>query len=93
MKMRAGFGIRAWLAAGLLVCSLWAIPQPAQAKPGVGAIMLILQNAAAVMTSAGRCVVFTYDQNGNRLTQTVSVPSGATPVWGSASYGCFAWQQ
>lgn len=35
----------------------------------------------------GVCVIYTYDANGNRLSETISVTAaGATGVW-----GCFNW--
>ena len=38
------------------------------------------------------CVLYAYDANGNRTTQTVSA-SGApgTPTWGTDVLGCFRW--
>jgi hypothetical protein len=37
----------------------------------------------------GVCVIYTYDPNGNRLSETVLVSAGGSPgVW-----GCFNWNQ
>lgn len=37
----------------------------------------------------GVCVIYAYDANGNRLSQTIRVGSGSgTGVW-----GCFIWDQ
>lgn len=37
----------------------------------------------------GVCILYTYDANGNRLSQTIMISgSGTTGVW-----GCFAWGQ
>lgn len=36
------------------------------------------------------CLGFTYDQNGNRLTQTTA-GFNASSVWGSSTYPCFVW--
>jgi YD repeat-containing protein len=40
----------------------------------------------------GLCVVYVYDENGNRTSQT-NTASGApqTPTWGTGSWGCFNW--
>jgi hypothetical protein len=38
------------------------------------------------------CVVYGYDANGNRTSQTITVSSGPeSPTWGSGSWGCFRW--
>lgn len=40
--------------------------------------------------SNGICVVYTYDENGNRTSQTNS--TGITIAqWGTGSWGCFNW--
>jgi len=75
----------------LMLTALLA-PAPAHARSNVGFVVAMLQNASAVMASASRCVFFTYDKNGNRLTQTTLSPPSSLPTWGSSSYGCFAWQ-
>jgi len=41
----------------------------------------------------GVCVIYTYDANGNRLSQTVNVNTGGTPTWGTGIWGCFHWTQ
>ena len=40
----------------------------------------------------GLCIIYTYDANGNRTSQT-NTASGApqTPTWGTGVWGCFAW--
>jgi YD repeat-containing protein len=38
----------------------------------------------------GLCVVYAYDQNGNRTSQTNSTGSGSS-TWGSGVWGCFTW--
>jgi YD repeat-containing protein len=40
----------------------------------------------------GICIVYAYDANGNRTSQTINV--GGTPTtstWGSGVWGCFNW--
>jgi hypothetical protein len=38
------------------------------------------------------CIVYTYDANGNRSSQTITVSGGAmTPTWGTGVWGCFKW--
>ena len=39
----------------------------------------------------GVCVIYTYDANGNRLSQTVDVNTGNAPTWGTGIWGCFQW--
>jgi YD repeat-containing protein len=38
----------------------------------------------------GTCLVYTYDANGNRTSQT-NTPATVTAVWGSGVFGCFSW--
>ncbi|WP_349963048.1 RHS repeat domain-containing protein [Rhizobium sp. ZPR3] len=38
------------------------------------------------------CVAYSYDANGNRLSQTSTSGAPATsPTWGSGTLGCFTW--
>ncbi len=38
------------------------------------------------------CIVYGYDANGNRLSQTnTSGGTPVSPVWGSGKWGCFFW--
>jgi YD repeat-containing protein len=40
----------------------------------------------------GVCVVYAYDVNGNRTSQTNTVGGTPTsPIWGSGTWGCFLW--
>lgn len=38
----------------------------------------------------GMCIVYVYDQNGNRTSQTNSTAS-ASANWGTGVWGCFVW--
>lgn len=42
----------------------------------------------------GTCIAYSYDANGNRLSQT-NTASGSpeSPTWGSGVWGCFIWTQ
>ena len=83
---------KARIATAFAVGTILLVPLPAFAKGGVETFVVILQNASVVMTSASRCITFTYDKNGNRQAQTTTAPPASSPTWGSSSYGCFAWQ-
>jgi hypothetical protein len=38
------------------------------------------------------CIVYTYDANGNRTSQSITTSGGAlSPVWGTGVWGCFVW--
>lgn len=41
----------------------------------------------------GTCVLYVYDANGNRTSQTVTSAGGVpeTPAWGTGTFGCFSW--
>ncbi len=38
----------------------------------------------------GTCLVYAYDANGNRTSQT-NTSATVTAVWGTGTYGCFSW--
>ncbi len=40
----------------------------------------------------GTCIVYAYDANGNRTSQTITLSSGPEmPTWGTGTWGCFNW--
>jgi YD repeat-containing protein len=40
----------------------------------------------------GACIVYSYDTNGNRTSQTITLSGApATPIWGTGAWGCFNW--
>ncbi|MBN9488402.1 MAG: RHS repeat protein [Alphaproteobacteria bacterium] len=40
----------------------------------------------------GMCVIYIYDANGNRTSQTNASTGGpVTPTWGTGTFGCFVW--
>lgn len=47
---------------------------------------------ATALYDNGVCVVYAYDQNGNRTSQT-NTNGGApgTATWGTGTWGCFSW--
>lgn len=51
-----------------------------------------LGRVASALYDTGVCVVYVYDANGNRISQTVNVGTGTSPYWGTAQWGCFLWQ-
>lgn len=54
----------------------------ASAQPAASSVATVSQNA---------CVSYTYDANGNRITQANSQVS-VSPAWGSVSFPCFVWK-
>ncbi|MBS0524380.1 MAG: hypothetical protein JSS04_12195 [Proteobacteria bacterium] len=41
----------------------------------------------------GTCILYIYDVNGNRTSQTIASPGSGpgTPTWGTGAFGCFYW--
>ena len=75
--------------ASIALCFLaLALPTSAQARGLLlfGPQLLILQ-----LGSGSHCIGFTYDANGNRTSQSVSVIGSGSTLWGSGTYGCFVW--
>jgi YD repeat-containing protein len=75
----------------LSIFSLCAFPCTAQANglvllgPQLGSSLLLLLN------SGSHCTLFTYDPNGNRISQTNSTVGSGVVVWGTDRYGCTLW--
>jgi YD repeat-containing protein len=63
-------------------------------RPSEAGSSSITYDLAGRVTSAlydnGMCVLYSYDANGNRTSQTNAIPSG-TPTWGTSVYGCVNW--
>jgi hypothetical protein len=55
-----------------------------------GAVSNELLAAFQSIASQNQCVIYTYDHNGN-ITAKIDQPVGASPIWGSAAFGCFLW--
>jgi YD repeat-containing protein len=52
----------------------------------------LLGRVATALYDNGACIVYSYDPNGNRTSQTITVSgSPTTPTWGTGSWGCFQW--
>lgn len=51
-----------------------------------------LSRITTALYDNGVCVVYAYDANGNRTSQT-NAASGPpeSPTWGSGVWGCFSW--
>jgi YD repeat-containing protein len=85
---RAALGVR--LALGLVLALVAA--QPATAANGSVAYTYDpLGRITTASYDTGVCVIYMYDANGNRLSQTVNVSTGNAPTWGFGIWGCFQW--
>lgn len=83
-------GSAKFLVAMLSACSL---ATAAEANPLVLMGGSLSASLTMLIQAGNLCVLYTYDANGNRLTQTNSSISAGTTTWGSGSYGCFMWKQ
>lgn len=46
----------------------------------------------ALTSATGVCIAYSYDANGNRTAQTITVSGGTvSPIWGTGVAGCFLW--
>jgi hypothetical protein len=80
---------RRWKAAVLV---LFGILLPSTTEAAVSYTYDQLGRITTALYDNGLCIVYTYDANGNRTSQTNSA-SGApqTPTWGTGVWGCFVW--
>lgn len=74
-------------------CLLGMSATPAQANPLAIIVNIPAQTVIAMSATNMLCVSTIYDENGNRLSQTVTSVTTTTTTWGAASYGCFVWKQ
>jgi hypothetical protein len=68
-------------------------PAREAAAPKVSRSVILNSNLLAlyqIVSGQNQCFVYTYDQNGNRLTRSNLNPT-ATAAWGTAVYGCYNW--
>jgi YD repeat-containing protein len=50
-----------------------------------------LGRIATALYDNGLCVVYLYDANGNRTSQTIVAAPQSPPQWGSVQWGAFNW--
>ena len=75
-----------------LVLSVLLVATTAQAQNGSVAYTYdALGRITTASYDTGVCILYTYDANGNRLTQTVNVNTGNSTNWGTGVWGCFNW--
>jgi YD repeat-containing protein len=81
-----------WLAS--LIVALCTTADAGLALAANGSVAYTYDTLGRVTTASydtGVCVIYTYDANGNRLSQSVNVTTGSTPTWGTGIWGCFQW--
>ena len=88
--MRRNGGRRRWLLGAAILAGL-AVPGGAIAA----AIYYGYDPDGRLVTAHydnNSCVVYSYDENGNRTSQTNTIGSTEeSPTWGSGVFGCFSW--
>ena len=75
----------------LAALALSAVPSSAQAQSWLLFGPQLGQSTLFLLGSGSLCIGFTYDANGNRTSQSVGTIGSGTTLWGSGTYGCFAW--
>lgn len=74
----------------MVAAALWLVPTISQAS-----VIYTYDQVGRVTTALydnNVCVVYSYDANGNRTTQTITASgSPNTPSWGTGVFGCFRW--
>jgi len=74
-----------------LLLALLAMHPASAANGSVAYTYDALGRVTTASYDTGVCVIYTYDANGNRLSQTVNVNTGNAPTWGTGVWGCFQW--
>jgi YD repeat-containing protein len=77
-----------------LFASLFISMSTSRAAAANGSVAYTYDALGRVVTASydtGVCVIYSYDANGNRLSQTINVGTGGTPTWGTGTWGCFNW--
>jgi hypothetical protein len=69
-----------------------ALSIPSTAHDIASRAMKQVRGTIGAISSDDPCIVYTYDANGNRQTQMITVSGGGmTPTWGTGTWGCFKW--
>jgi YD repeat-containing protein len=66
----------------------------ADAGAATGSVAYTYDALGRVTTASydtGACVIYAYDANGNRTSQTINVSASTTAVWGNFLWGCANW--
>lgn len=83
--------------------ALASIPAPGHAPGGSAALeaptassrnpanALTPQTLVTALAAQNLCMVFTYDANGNRTSQTSETTAASGAKWGERSFPCFVW--
>lgn len=78
-----------------IALGLLALALPSQAR--ANGLLLFgpqgSQTAIFLLSTGSLCVDLTYDPNGNRMAQGVSVIGSGMTLWGAGTFGCFVWSQ
>lgn len=86
-------GRGAWGALRLIAASAISVTLPitSMAYASVSYSYAPAGRLTSALYDTGMCILYTYDASGNRTNQTAALHVQATPVWGSATWGCFKW--
>lgn len=71
----------------IAVLGMWPIKTSIGADASVSYRYDAMGRLVAASYNSGLCVVYTYDANSNRLSETTGAPS----MTGTGMWGCFAW--
>ena len=87
---------RRTIAAAFAAAALLAAAASQSASAANGSVSYTYDALGRLITAhydTGVCIVYAYDANGNRTSQTVNVGGNpGTPTWGTGTWGCFNWQ-
>lgn len=75
---------------GTLLPALALALTPGHAR-AQSAVLLDVQALAILVSSVSFCVTYTYDKNGNRISQVTANVGSAGANWGTGKFGCFVW--
>lgn len=75
----------------LVLLSALAMQRVFAANGSVSYTYDALGRVSSMSYDTGVCVAYTYDPNGNRLSETISVGNGSSSVWNTGVWGCFRW--
>lgn len=90
MKMQRSANVSLLFVFLCFICVAAAISAMTLARAANGSVAYTYDALGRVTTASydtGVCIIYSYDPNGNRLSETINVTTaGATGVW-----GCFNW--
>lgn len=83
--------LRRFLTGVVLTGAALGVSSPASASPLLMMSGGLSSSLMMLISTGNLCIVYDYDANGNRTSQSSFTFGSPGTVWGSGTFGCFNW--